>query len=51
MGMMTKYTTADVVYYTIDLVNKGVAKLRELSPVWDLYQDGVDLKCVLWVAH
>ena len=37
--------------YTIDLVRKAVAKLRELSPLWDMYKAGIDLNTVEWVAH
>ncbi|MFW5453750.1 IscS subfamily cysteine desulfurase [Thioalkalivibrio sulfidiphilus] len=48
---MGRYTTAEEIDYTIDLVKNAVAKLRELSPLWEMYQEGVDLKSVQWVAH
>ncbi|ACL73139.1 cysteine desulfurase IscS [Thioalkalivibrio sulfidiphilus HL-EbGr7] len=48
---MGRYTTSEEVDYTIDLVKNAVAKLRELSPLWEMYQEGVDLKSVQWVAH
>jgi cysteine desulfurase len=48
---MGRYTTAEEIDYTIDLVKSAVAKLRELSPLWEMYQEGVDLKSVQWVAH
>jgi len=43
--------TVEEVDYTIDLVRKAVAKLRELSPLWDMYKAGIDLNSVEWVAH
>ncbi len=46
-----RYTTAAEVDYTTDLVCKSVTRLRELSPLWEMYQDGVDLEKVEWVAH
>jgi cysteine desulfurase len=46
-----RFTTAEEIDYTIDLVKKAVGKLRELSPLWEMYQEGVDLKSVEWVAH
>ena len=46
-----RFTTAEEIDYTIELVKKAVGKLRELSPLWEMYQDGVDLKSVQWVAH
>lgn len=46
-----RYTSIEEVDYTIELVKKAVTKLRELSPLWDMYKDGVDLNSVEWVAH
>ena len=46
-----RYTTIEEVDYTIDLVKKAVTKLRDLSPLWDMYKAGVDLNSVEWVAH
>jgi cysteine desulfurase len=46
-----RYTTIEEIDYTIDLVTKAVAKLRELSPLWDMYKAGIDLNSVEWVAH
>ena len=48
---MGRYTTVEEIDYTVDLVKKAVAKLRELSPLWEMYQDGVDLKSIQWAAH
>ncbi|KGQ52143.1 cysteine desulfurase [Gallibacterium anatis 10672-6] len=46
-----RYTTEEEIDYTIDLVKKAVAKLRELSPLWDMYKEGVDFSTVEWSAH
>ena len=46
-----KYTTEDEVKYAVTLLANAVAKLRELSPLWDMYKEGIDLKTVKWTAH
>ncbi|MDJ0779901.1 MAG: IscS subfamily cysteine desulfurase [Gammaproteobacteria bacterium] len=46
-----RFTTAEEIDYTIELVRKAVGKLRELSPLWDMYKAGIDLNSVEWVAH
>jgi len=46
-----RYTTEEEIDYTIDLVKKAVSKLRDLSPLWDMFKDGVDLNSVEWAAH
>ena len=46
-----RYTTVEEIDYTIDLVRNAVEKLRNLSPLWDMYKDGIDLNSVEWVAH
>ena len=46
-----KYTTEEEVDYAVDLLRKSVEKLRNLSPLWDMYKDGVDIKSVKWNAH
>jgi len=46
-----RYTTLEEIDYTIELVKKAVQKLRDLSPLWDMYKDGIDLNSVEWVAH
>ena len=35
----------------VELLKKSVAKLRDLSPLWDMYKDGIDLNSVQWAAH
>jgi cysteine desulfurase len=46
-----RFTTVEEIDYTIDVVKKAVDKLRDLSPLWDMYKDGIDLNSVEWVAH
>ncbi len=46
-----RFTTVEEVDYTLDLVSNAVDKLRDLSPLWDMYKDGIDLNSVEWVAH
>jgi cysteine desulfurase len=46
-----RFTTEEEIDYTAELVRSKVAKLRELSPLWEMYQDGVDLSTVQWAAH
>ena len=46
-----RYTTAEEIDYTVGLLRAAVEKLRDLSPLWDMYKDGVDLNSVEWVAH
>ena len=48
---MGRYTTTEDIDYTIEKVRHAVGKLRELSPLWDMYKDGIDLDKVEWVAH
>jgi cysteine desulfurase len=46
-----RFTTEEEVDYIIDLVREKVDKLRGLSPLWDMYKDGIDLASVKWAAH
>ncbi|MDD7805245.1 MAG: IscS subfamily cysteine desulfurase [Endozoicomonas sp. (ex Botrylloides leachii)] len=46
-----RFTTVEEVDYAAEKVIAAVNKLRELSPLWDMYQDGIDLSKVQWVAH
>ncbi len=46
-----KFTTEEEVDYAVNLVRTKVAKLRDLSPLWEMYKDGVDLNTVQWAAH
>ena len=46
-----KYTTEEEVDYAADLLKRKITKLRELSPLWEMYKEGVDLNTVQWAAH
>jgi cysteine desulfurase len=46
-----RFTTEAEIDYVIDLVQRKIAKLRELSPLWEMYKDGVDLNTIEWAAH
>jgi cysteine desulfurase len=46
-----RFTTAEEVDYTVDHLKSKVAKLREMSPLWEMYKDGVDINSVQWAAH
>jgi cysteine desulfurase len=46
-----RFTTEEEIDYTINLVKKQVAKLREMSPLWEMVKSGIDLNTVQWAAH
>lgn len=46
-----RFTTEEEIDYAIEKIREAVIKLRELSPLWDMYKDGVDLDSVQWAAH
>ncbi len=46
-----RYTSLEEIDYAVDLMRKAVEKLRALSPLWDMYKDGIDLNSVEWAAH
>jgi len=48
---MGRYTTEEEIDRTISHVRTAVQKLRELSPLWDMYKDGIDLDSIEWAAH
>ncbi len=48
---MGRYTTEEEVDRTIAHVRTAVEKLRELSPLWDMYKDGIDISSIEWAAH
>ncbi|WP_119966177.1 IscS subfamily cysteine desulfurase [Simplicispira lacusdiani] len=46
-----RFTTEEEIDYAIATIRENVAKLRELSPLWEMYKDGVDLSTIQWAAH
>jgi len=46
-----RFTTEEEIDYAIETIKQNVAKLRELSPLWEMFQDGVDLSTIQWSAH
>ena len=46
-----RYTSKEDVDHTVELVREKVEKLRDLSPLWDMYKEGIDISKVEWTAH
>lgn len=46
-----RFTTAEEIDFTVDLLHKQIGRLRELSPLWEMVQEGIDLNTVQWAAH
>jgi cysteine desulfurase len=46
-----RFTTEEEIDYVVSTLKDRVAKLRELSPLWEMYRDGVDLSTIQWAAH
>jgi cysteine desulfurase len=46
-----RFTTEEEIDFTIALLKEKVGKLRELSPLWDMYKDGIDISTIQWAAH
>ncbi len=46
-----RFTTEEEIDYAVSVLTDRVAKLRELSPLWDMYKDGIDLSTIQWAAH
>ena len=46
-----RFTSVEEIDFAIDLVKQKVGKLRALSPLWDMYQEGIDLSTLQWAAH
>jgi cysteine desulfurase len=46
-----RFTTQEEIDYIVERVKEKVAKLRELSPLWDMFKEGIDLDSVKWAAH
>ena len=46
-----RWTTEEEIDYAIATIKQNVAKLRDLSPLWEMFQDGVDIASIQWTAH
>ncbi len=46
-----RFTTVEDIDYAIKLIHDKIGKLRELSPLWDMFKEGIDLNTVQWAAH
>jgi cysteine desulfurase len=46
-----RFTTEDEIDYAVSTIKQNVARLRELSPLWEMYQDGIDISTIQWAAH
>jgi len=46
-----RFTTEEEIDYTVALVKRKIAKLRELSPLWEMHQEGIDVNSIEWAAH
>lgn len=46
-----RFTKEDEIDYTIDKMVEGVNHMRDLSPIWEMYKEGVDLDSVVWQEH
>ncbi len=48
---MGRFTTEADIDYAVSLLKEKVAKLRDLSPLWEMYKDGIDISTIQWAAH
>jgi cysteine desulfurase len=46
-----RFTTVEDIDFAVKLIHEKIGKLRELSPLWEMYKDGVDINSVQWAAH
>ena len=46
-----RFTTDEDIDYTIEAIANGVSHMRDLSPIWEMYKEGVDLTSVEWSEH
>jgi cysteine desulfurase len=46
-----RFTTDEQIEYTIKAISETVLKLREMSPLWEMYKEGIDLSTIEWAAH
>ena len=46
-----RWTTEAEIDYAVETIKLNVAKLRDLSPLWDMYKEGIDISTIEWAAH
>ena len=46
-----RFTTVEDVDFAVALIKNKIAKLRDLSPLWDMYKEGIDISAIQWAAH
>ena len=46
-----RFTSVEEVDFAINLISREVQRLRDMSPLWDMIQDGVDMKSIQWTQH
>ena len=46
-----RWTTEQEIDFAINTIKENVAKLRDMSPLWDMYQEGIDISSIQWTAH
>jgi cysteine desulfurase len=46
-----RFTTEEEIDFAIEQIKKNIGKLRELSPLWEMYKEGIDLDSIEWTAH
>jgi cysteine desulfurase len=46
-----RFSTEAEIDYAIDLLKTKVSKLRDLSPLWDMFKEGIDINSIEWAAH
>jgi cysteine desulfurase len=46
-----RFTTDEEIDFAINHVKEAVNKLRDMSPLWEMFKEGIDLKSIAWAAH
>ena len=46
-----RFTNEEQIDYTIKAISETVLKLRDMSPLWEMYKEGIDLSKIEWAAH